>query len=209
MSRKGLLTIISGFSGAGKGTIVKELVKEHNYSLSISATTRNPRKGETHGVEYFFLTRDEFECMIKNGQLIEWTEYVSNYYGTPKAYVEEQLEKGKDVILEIEIEGALHVKELFEEALLLFITPPNAEELKHRLISRGTETMEVIKKRLNRAMEEAVFMKDYDFIIVNDNLEDCVACIHQVITNEHCRTQHQKEFIVEMKQELEVLQKGE
>lgn len=209
MSRKGILTIISGFSGAGKGTIVKELVKEHKYSLSISATTRKPRKGETHGVEYFFLTREEFECMIKNGQLIEWTEYVGNYYGTPKTYVEEQLEKGNDVILEIEIEGALYVKELFPEALLLFITPPNAEELKHRLISRGTETMEVIKKRLNRAIEEAVFMKDYDFMIVNDNLDDCVACIHQVITNEHCKAENQKAFIAEMKQELEVLQKGE
>lgn len=209
MSRKGILTIISGFSGAGKGTIVKELVKQHEYSLSISATTRKPRKGESHGVEYFFLTREEFECMIKGGQLIEWTEYVGNYYGTPKAYVEEQLEKGNDVILEIEIEGALHVKQLFHEALLLFITPPNAEELKHRLISRGTETMDVIKKRLHRALDEAVFMKDYDFIIVNDNLEDCVTCIHQAITNEHCKTENQQTFIKKMKEELEALQKGD
>ncbi|MSS63067.1 guanylate kinase [Velocimicrobium porci] len=209
MSRKGVLTIISGFSGAGKGTLVKELVKEHDYSLSISATTRKPREGEVHGREYFFLTREEFECMIEGGQLIEWTEYVGNYYGTPRAYVEEQLEQGKDVILEIEIEGALHVRNLFPDSLLLFITPPDADELRKRLISRGTETMDVINKRLKRASEEADFMKDYDFIIVNDCLKDCVDCIHQVITNEHYKTTNQNAFIAEMKHELEAFKEGE
>lgn len=209
MSHKGILTIISGFSGAGKGTLVKALIKEHEYSLSISATTRRPREGEVHGREYFFLTRDEFECMIENGQLIEWTEYVGNYYGTPKAYVEEQLDKGKDVILEIEIEGALNVRKLFPDALLLFITPPDANQLRERLIARGTETMDVIEQRLKRASEEAEFMKDYDFIIINDNLEYCVNCIHQVITNEHYKTTNQKAFIAGMKNELEAFKEGE
>ncbi|MFW5670296.1 MAG: guanylate kinase, partial [Acetivibrio ethanolgignens] len=142
MSKKGILTIISGFSGAGKGTLVKELVKKYDYKLSISATTRSPRQGEEHGREYFFLTRDEFESMIEDNQLLEWAEYVGNYYGTPKAYVEEQLELGNHVILEIEIQGALKVKEQCPDALLLFVTPPSAQVLKERLIGRGTENMD-------------------------------------------------------------------
>ena len=141
MREKGILIVVSGFSGSGKGTIMKELLKQYdNYALSISATTRNPRPGEEDGREYFFKTVEDFEKMIAKEELIEYARYVDNYYGTPRAYVEEQLEAGKDVILEIEIQGALKVKEKFPDTLLLFVTPPSAEELKSRLVGRGTET---------------------------------------------------------------------
>ena len=154
---KGILTVVSGFSGSGKGTIMKELLRKYNeqYALSISATTRSPRPGETDGVEYFFKTREEFEEMIAADALIEHAQYVGNYYGTPRSYVEEQLEAGRDVILEIEIQGALKVKERFPDTLLLFVTPPSADELKSRLVGRGTEAMDVIESRLARALEEA------------------------------------------------------
>ena len=157
MSRKGVLAVVSGFSGAGKGTLMKALLSEHadQYALSISATTRGPREGEVDGREYFFKTKDQFEQMIADDALVEYAEYVGNYYGTPKAYVEEQLARGKDVILEIEIQGALKVRRQFPDALLLFVTPPSAEVLKNRLIGRGTETMDVIEHRLARALEEA------------------------------------------------------
>ena len=152
MNQKGILIVVSGFSGSGKGTIMKELLKRYdNYALSISATTRQPREGEEDGREYFFKTREEFEKMIAKDELIEYARYVDNYYGTPRAYVEEQLDAGKDVILEIEIQGALKVKEKFPETLLLFVTPPTAKELRNRLVGRGTETMDVIDFRMNRA----------------------------------------------------------
>ena len=155
MREKGILIVVSGFSGSGKGTIMKELLKQYdNYALSISATTRNPRPGEEDGREYFFKTVEDFEKMIAKEELIEYARYVDNYYGTPRAYVEEQLDAGKDVILEIEIQGALKVKEKFPDTLLLFVTPPSAEELKSRLVGRRTETMDVIEFRMNRAKEE-------------------------------------------------------
>ena len=182
MNKKGILIVVSGFSGAGKGTIMKELLKQYdNYALSISATTRKPRPGEEEGREYFFKTVEEFEKMIAKDELIEYARYVDNYYGTPRAYVEEQLEAGKDVILEIEIQGALKVKEKFPETLLLFVTPPTAKELKHRLVGRGTETMDVIEFRMNRAKEEAEGMDKYDYLIVNDVLAECVEEVHRII----------------------------
>ena len=148
MANRGILVVVSGFSGAGKGTLMKHLLEKYdNYALSISATTRAPREGEEHGREYFFHTKQEFEELILHDALIEYAQYVENYYGTPKAYVEKQLEAGKDVILEIEIQGALKVKEKFPDTLLLFVTPPSAEELKRRLINRGTETKEFKVKR--------------------------------------------------------------
>ena len=166
---KGILIVLSGFSGSGKGTIMKELMKKYSeqYALSISATTRSPRPGETDGVEYFFKTKEQFEKMIADDELIEYAKYVDNYYGTPKAYVEEQLAAGKDVILEIEIQGALKVKEKFPDTLLMFVTPPSAEELKNRLVGRGTEEMSVIESRLSRAVEEAQGIEAYDYLIVN------------------------------------------
>ena len=163
MNQRGILIVVSGFSGAGKGTLMKELMKryEETYALSVSATTRNPREGEVDGREYFFKTTEEFEKMIAKEELIEYARYVENYYGTPRTYVEQQLEAGKDVILEIEIQGALKVKERFPDTLLLFVTPPSAKELRRRLVGRGTETMEVIESRLARAVEESEYMDQY------------------------------------------------
>lgn len=196
--------MVSGFSGAGKGTIMKELLAkyEQNYALSISATTRAPRPGEKDGVEYFFKSREEFEKMIAAGELIEYAQYVGNYYGTPKAYVGKQLEAGRDVILEIEIQGALKVREQFPDALLLFVTPPSADELKKRLIGRGTESMEVIENRLARALEEAEGLEEYDYLVVNDVLEECVEEVHEIIRNEHYRVSRNAENIREMREEL-------
>ena len=207
---KGILIVLSGFSGSGKGTIMKELMKKYSdqYALSISATTRSPRPGETDGVEYFFRTKEQFEKMIADDELIEYAKYVDNYYGTPKAYVEEQLAAGKDVILEIEIQGALKVKEKFPDTLLMFVTPPNARELKSRLVGRGTETMEVIESRMNRACEEAEGMSAYDYLVVNDELDDCVEEMHSIIQGEHHRSSRNVNFMNEIKEELEEL-KGE
>ena len=181
MKKSGVLTVISGFSGVGKGTIVKKLVAEQGYSLSISATSRLPREGEVHGREYFFLTREEFHSMIENNGLIEWAEYVSNFYGTPKSYVEERLAEGKDVILEIEPQGALKVKKQYPDAVLIFIVPPSAGELEKRLIGRGTEAEEVISKRLKRAAEETTFISNYEYIVINDDLDEAVSDIHHII----------------------------
>ena len=204
MSRKGVLAVVSGFSGAGKGTLMKALLSEHadQYALSISATTRGPREGEVDGREYFFKTKDQFEQMIAEDALIEHACYVGNYYGTPKSYVMEQLEAGKNVILEIEIQGALKVKERFPDTLLLFVTPPSAGELERRLRGRGTETDEVIKSRLKRAVEEAEFMDRYDYILVNDELETCVREMHELIQAQRHKTSQNHEFIVEMKEDL-------
>lgn len=210
MDSKGILIVVSGFSGAGKGTLMKELLKNHpgQYTLSISATTRQPRDGEEDGREYFFITTEEFEKMIAQDQLIEYARYVNNYYGTPRAYVEQKLEEGKDVILEIEIQGAMKVKEAFPETVLLFVTPPTAGELKHRLTGRGTETEEVIDSRLRRAVEEADGMDQYDYLIINDDLERCAKELHDIIQGEHRKNFRNTEFMEKIKQDLQRL-KGE
>lgn len=203
MDRKGILIVVSGFSGSGKGTIMNELTgKYDNYALSISATTRKPRSGEEDGRHYFFKTVEEFEKMIAKDALIEYARYVDNYYGTPRAYVEEQLEAGKDVILEIEIQGALKVKEKFPDTLLLFVTPPSAEELRRRLVGRGTETMDVIEYRMKRAVEESDGMEKYDYLIINDDLNACVEEMHQIIQGEHRRSFRNTAFIEHMKEDL-------
>lgn len=203
MGERGILTVVSGFSGSGKGTVMKEIMRQYdNYALSISATTRKPRPGEEEGREYFFKTAEEFEKMIAKDELIEYARYVDNYYGTPKVYVEKQLEEGKDVILEIEIQGALKVKEKFPETLLLFMTPPTAKELRRRLQGRGTETEDIINGRMDRAKEEAEGMDQYDYLIVNDVLEECVTQVHQIIQGEHRRSYRNKAFIEHMKEEL-------
>ena len=212
MKTQGILIVVSGFSGAGKGTLMKALMNRYSerYALSVSATTRSPREGEKNGVEYFFRTKEEFEKMIAKDELIEYARYVDNYYGTPKAYVEEQLSAGKDVILEIEIQGALKIKEKFPDTLLLFVTPPDADTLKERLIGRGTETMDVIEARMKRAAEEAQFMDRYDHLVINDKLEICVEEMHQIIQSEHRRTFRNQNFIEQIRTELQEAQmKGE
>lgn len=210
MNRKGILVVVSGFSGAGKGTLMKKLMKTcDNYALSVSMTTRSPREGEKDGREYFFVTREEFEDKIEKDGLVEYASYCGNYYGTPREYVEKQLDIGKDVILEIEIQGALRIKEKFPTALLLFVMPPTAEELKRRLTGRGTETPEVIEKRLIRAEEEACGIEKYDFIVINDNLEECAGQLHSIIMAAHHTPYRNEEFIDNMRQELSVLVKGE
>ena len=178
-----------------------------NYALSISATSRQPRQGERDGIEYFFKTREEFEEMIAKDELVEYAQYVSNYYGTPKAYVEEQLAAGKDVILEIEIQGALKIKKKFPDTLLLFMTPPSADELKDRLVGRGTETMDVVESRLARAVEEAQGIEEYDYLIVNDDLEECVERFHSIVSNEHYRVSRKQQFIEDMRGQLTAFSK--
>lgn len=204
MSDRGILIVVSGFSGSGKGTLMKELLKRYPdiYALSISATTRAPREGEEDGREYFFISKDEFEKMIAKDELIEYARYVENYYGTPRRYVEEKMKQGKDVILEIEIQGALKVKKAFPDTLLLFVTPPSAEELQSRLIGRGTETMEVIRSRMDRACEEAQGMELYDYLIVNDDLDACVEEMHSIIRGEHRRTSRNIDFMEKIKEDL-------
>ena len=203
MGERGILIVVSGFSGAGKGTVMKEIMGQYdNYALSISATTRKPRAGEEEGREYFFKSTEEFEKMIAKDELIEYARYVDNYYGTPKSYVQEQLDAGKDVILEIEIQGALKVKEKFPDTLLLFVTPPTSGELRRRLEGRGTETADVIDSRMKRAKDEAEGMDRYDYLIVNDVLEECVGLVHQIIQGEHRRSYRNVAFIERMKEEL-------
>lgn len=210
MEKKGLLIVVSGFSGAGKGTVMKRLLQKYEgqYALSISATTRKPRAGEMDGREYFFKTVDEFEKMIANGELIEYARYVDHYYGTPRSYVEQTRSEGRDVILEIELQGALKVKEMFPDTLLLFVTAPSAGELQRRLAGRGTETAEVIASRMARAAQESVYMSRYDYLLVNDDLEECVETMHSVIQAEHLRSSRRGEFIHKIQTELKGL-KGE
>ena len=203
MQTKGVLVVVSGFSGAGKGTVMKALLNKYdNYALSVSATTRNPRPGEENGREYFFLTESQFEDMIKNDELIEHARYVDHYYGTPKKYVEEKMAAGKDVILEIEIQGALNIKKKFPDALLVFIVPPTAEDLKKRLTGRGTESAEVIEKRLRRAAEESDGMDSYDYIVVNDDIDTCVEDLHSLIRSSHFKESANTDLVARMKQEL-------
>lgn len=210
MNQQGILVVVSGFSGAGKGTLMKELLKRYdNYALSVSATTRQPREGEKDGEDYFFVNREYFQQMIEEGRLVEYAQYVNHYYGTPRDYVEKKMAEGKDVILEIEIQGALKVKEKFPQTLLLFITPPNASILRERLIGRGTETMDVIESRMQRAAEEAEGMQEYDYLIINDDLDTCVQEMHNIIEGEHNRSFRNGNFMCQIKEELNGNLKGE
>ena len=181
--------------------------KYDDYALSVSATTRKPRPGEEDGREYFFRTRDEFEKLIEEDALLEYARYVENYYGTPRSYVEEQLQAGRNVILEIEIQGAMKIKEKIPEALLVFVTPPTVEELERRLTGRGTETAQVIADRLARASEEAEGMGQYDYILVNDTVEECVDHLHQIIVSEHSRVSRNAEFIADIQKQTKAFQK--
>ena len=203
INRKGIIIVVSGFSGAGKGTLMKALTgKYDNYALSVSATTRNPRPGEVNGREYFFVSNEEFEKLIEENGLIEHAGYVDHYYGTPRKFVEDKLSEGIDVILEIEIQGALQIKEQYPDAVLLFVMPPSAAELEKRLRGRGTETEEVILQRLKRAREESVGIEKYDYLVINDDLEQCTERLHNIIEAAHSTPQRNLDFIDTIREEL-------
>lgn len=200
---RGKLVIVSGFSGAGKGTVMNQLIANNsNYALSVSATTRQPRPNEVEGVSYFFKTHEEFENMIENDELLEYARYVDNYYGTPKAFVENMRDEGKDVLLEIEMQGAMLVKGKCPDAILIFITTKDAVTLRDRLTGRGTETPEVIEKRMDRAREEAQGVENYDYIVINDVLEECVETVDRIVRSEHNRTDDKISIIKEICREL-------
>ena len=210
MKRKGILIVVSGFSGAGKGTLMKELLKRYdNYALSVSMTTRAPREGEVDGESYFFVDKETFERTIAEDGLIEHASYCGNYYGTPREYVEKCLQDGRDVILEIEIQGALKVKEKFPETLLLFVMPPSAAELKRRLEGRGTESPEVIRERLVRASEEAEGIENYESLIINDDLDECVREMNDIINAARRNPVRNRQLIADMRSELDAVVKGE
>ena len=215
MSNQGTLLVVSGFSGAGKGTVVNAIMNTYDdYALSVSATTRKPREGEIDGVSYFFKTTDEFKSMIDNNELLEYANYVGNYYGTPTSYVENKLRDGYNVILEIESVGAFNVKKIFPEAVLTFIIPPSADELERRLRGRGTEEDAVIKARLAKACTEAEGVENYDYIVVNENVSDCVSEINDIAHRvpeilERCMTSHNIDKVNKIRQELEKFSKGE
>lgn len=195
-AERGILYILSGPSGVGKGTVRERLfAKSPDLQYSISATTRSIRTGEVDGIDYFFKTKAAFESMIEKKELLEYAEYVGNYYGTPKQFVEEQLDAGKNVFLEIEVQGAAQVKENFAGGVFIFLMPPSLEELKNRIIGRGTESDELVQNRLNEAKKEIEMMKIYDYVVVNDNLEHAVENIEAIITAEHLkRSRVEKEY---------------
>ncbi|MEE3467272.1 MAG: guanylate kinase [Eubacterium sp.] len=205
MSKTGVLTVMSGFSGAGKGTIVKGLLADHEFFLSISCTTRAPREGEQDGREYFFVSRDEFERMIRDGEMIEYAEYAGNYYGTPKKAVESRLAEGKDVLLEIEVQGGMQVKKLFPDAVLMFVIPPSADELLHRLRSRGTETDEQIRLRFEQTKREIDYIKDYDYVILNDEVDKAIDRIAEIIDSQRAKPAYQEELLQTLSQDISQL----
>lgn len=189
MSERGLLIVFSGPSGVGKGTVRQEIFStpEHKFEYSVSMTTRAQRPGEVDGKDYFFRSREEFEELIRNGQMLEYAEYVGNYYGTPLTYVNETLDKGIDVFLEIEVQGALQVKKKVPDAVFIFLTPPDLNELQERLVGRGTDSEEVIAQRIERAREEIALMSEYDYAIVNDEVPLAAERVKRVIEAEHFR----------------------
>ena len=189
MSERGLLIVFSGPSGVGKGTVRQEIFStpDHKFEYSVSMTTRAQRPGEVDGKDYFFRSREEFEELIRNGQMLEYAEYVGNYYGTPLTYVNETLDKGIDVFLEIEVQGALQVKKKVPDAVFIFLTPPDLNELQERLVGRGTDSEEVIAQRIERAREEIALMSEYDYAIVNDEVPLAAGRVKRVIEAEHFR----------------------
>ncbi|MGE4571476.1 MAG: guanylate kinase [Candidatus Izemoplasmatales bacterium] len=191
LNERGLLVVISGPSGVGKGTIRKALFKipDNNFCYSVSMTTRKPRQGEVDGVDYFFVSREEFEERIKNNGFLEYAEFVGEYYGTPMDYIEKQMDKGKEVIIEIEVQGALQVRERLPEAVFIFIVPPSKKSLLDRLKIRGTEEASKIQERINKAEREFGLAYKYDYIVVNDQVENAADRIYAIIRAEHAKTE--------------------
>jgi guanylate kinase len=203
MQEKGLLIVLSGPSGVGKGTVRKELFSQPDtaFEYSVSATTRQPREGERNGVDYFFKSRDEFEEMIRQDQLLEYAEFVGNYYGTPVDYVRQTLDAGKDVFLEIEVQGASQVRRKFPEGLFIFLAPPSLSELENRIVTRGTETEDIIKGRMRAAREELEMMELYDYVVENDQVERASERVKAIVVAEHCRrvrVQHRYKKMLEV-----------
>ncbi|MGT2912063.1 guanylate kinase [Streptococcus cameli] len=189
MTERGLLIVFSGPSGVGKGTVRKEIFEssDNKFEYSVSMTTRPQRPGEVDGVDYFFRSREEFEDLIRQGQMLEYAEYVGNYYGTPLTYVNETLDRGVDVFLEIEVQGALQVKQKVPDGVFIFLTPPDLEELQDRLVGRGTDSAEVISQRIERAREEIALMREYDYAVVNDEVPLAAERVKRIIEAEHFR----------------------
>ena len=203
---KGLLIVISGFSGAGKGTLIKKLLEAHdNYCLSVSMTTRAPREGEEDGKSYFFRTEKEFLDLVERDGFLEHAAYCGNRYGTPKRFVEEQLENGRDVLLEIEMQGALQVKEHFPDALLIYVVTPSAEDLSKRLTGRGTESKEDMARRLKRAVEESYGVGAYEYVVVNDDADRCAEELDAVIRSAKCSVSRNGTFIRSLRDALKEL----
>lgn len=204
VKRKGLLLVVSGPSGAGKGTICKAILDQNDQiKLSVSATTRKPRNGEVHGVNYFFIEKEEFTSMIEKGEFLEYAQIYDNFYGTPKAAIIETLEKGQDVILEIEMQGARQVKEVYPEGTFIFVLPPSLKELKNRIVGRGTESAEEIEKRFSCAFEEIKQIDDYDYFIVNEDVEKSVRELEAIISSEKNKvTRYKNNIIDKFKEEL-------
>jgi guanylate kinase len=200
----GLLIVMSGFSGAGKGTLLKSVMSQYdNYVFSVSMTTRSPREGEVDGKDYFFVDRQTFERTIEEDGLVEHAEYCGNYYGTPKAYIEKKLKEGMNVILDIEVMGATQIKKKFPNALMIYVVPPSIKILRERLSKRGSETKEVIDKRLLKAKEECEYISDYEYIIVNDDLEEAKKKFINIVDTARQAVFRNNDFINELKQELE------
>lgn len=200
MQEKGLLIVLSGPSGVGKGTVRKEIFSQPDtaFEYSISMTTRSPREGEIDGVDYFFKSREEFEALIEQDKLLEYAEFVGNYYGTPVDYVRETLEQGKDVFLEIEVQGARQVREKFPDGLFIFLVPPSLSELKNRIVTRGTETEDVINNRMTVAKEEIEMMNLYDYVVENDQIERACDRIKSIVVAEHCRRERVEPRYIKM-----------
>ena len=189
MSKRGMLIVLSGPSGAGKGTVRKALFSQpgNDFQYSVSMTTRQPRPGEVNGKDYFFVSKEEFEQHIREGQMLEYAKYVDNYYGTPLKYINDTLDEGKDVFLEIEVNGAMQVRSKCPDGVFIFLTPPDLMELRQRLIHRGTDSMEVINKRIHKAFGEIQMMQNYDYAVVNDQVDNAVTKIKDIIRSERLR----------------------
>lgn len=204
ITNRGSLVVLSGFSGVGKGTVLKTMMGRYdNYAYSVSATTRSPREGEVEGKDYFFKSAEEFESMIRDGKLLEYARYVDHYYGTPRDYVEKQMDLGRNVILEIEVQGALNIKKMVPDSVLIYMLPPDAATLKQRLTGRGTESEEVISGRLKAAAQEAKSISCYDYVIVNDDADRCADRLHSLICSQRYRTSRNLGFIGEIQKELD------
>ncbi|CAN7436217.1 guanylate kinase [Rossellomorea sp. LjRoot5] len=200
MKEKGLLIVLSGPSGVGKGTVRKAIFSQEDtrFEYSISMTTRKPREGEVDGVDYFFKSREDFEVLITQGKLLEYAEFVGNYYGTPVDYVRETLDAGRDVFLEIEVQGAQQVRDKFPEGLFIFLAPPSLSELQNRLVTRGTETDDLIRGRMNTARKEIEMMNLYDYIVENDQIEHAVDKIKSIVQAEHCKRERVQQRYLNM-----------